>query len=94
MHYLLRSSAGYHFLSYLTFSFLLSHFLLPHILSLVLTPSSQSASVMTKASVSKKDERDMPMRRVRHRDAKRLQIALTVGLGWDRATSMCRFFKT
>lgn len=48
---------------------------------------------MTKASVSKKDERDMPMRRVRHRDVKRLEIALAVGLSWDRAICMFRFFK-
>ena len=37
----------------------------------------------------------MSMRRVRHRDAKRLRsgIGLTVGLDWGRAIGMCHFCK-
>ena len=46
--------------------------------------SSYLASVMTKSGVAK-DERDTPMRRVRHRDGKLLRggIGLTTGLGWS-----------
>jgi len=45
---------------------------------------SYLASVMTKSGVAK-DERDTPMRRVRHRDGKLLRggIGLTTGLGWS-----------
>ena len=41
-------------------------------------------SVMTKSGIIK-DERDTPMRRVRHRDGKLLRggIGLTTGLGWS-----------
>ncbi|KAF9474917.1 hypothetical protein BDN70DRAFT_884348 [Pholiota conissans] len=43
-----------------------------------------NASVMTKSGIIK-DERDTPMRRVRHRDGKLLRggIGLTTGLGWS-----------
>ncbi|PPQ80525.1 hypothetical protein CVT24_002654, partial [Panaeolus cyanescens] len=45
---------------------------------------SNAGSVMTKSGIIK-DERDTPMRRVRHRDGKLLRggIGLTTGLGWS-----------
>ena len=101
MHSLVRSSAGYPYYSlfptYLTFSFSLSHFSLPYILSLVLTPSfllpcNQHLLRQKPALPRRMIECDIP---IRHRDAKHVRsgIGLTVGLDWGRAIGTCRFLK-